>query len=49
MVQVTALFERVCELDIEGIVAKRKKAVCRGAEKPLTLLDQNQESTLLAS
>ena len=34
MVQVTELFESVCRIDLEGIVAKRKDACYRASEKP---------------
>jgi ATP-dependent DNA ligase len=27
-------FDKVCELDLEGIVAKRKNSQCRATEKP---------------
>jgi|SRR5215831_3036774 len=42
-------FEKVCELDLEGIVAKRSESLYRAAEKPFAPLDQNQESALFAS
>ena len=34
MLQVTSLFEKVCALDLEGIVAKRKDSLYRATEKP---------------
>ena len=40
-------FEMVCELDLEGIVAKRKSAAYRADREGLAVLDQDQESEVL--
>src|SRR5207249_10763134 len=34
MVQVTEFFDKACELDLEGIIAKRKESRYRVTEKP---------------
>lgn len=35
------LFDRVCELDLEGIVAKRKHSEYRPIDRPAAVLDQD--------